>query len=226
MDIINADNGVKIYPIETEDDIIGAFFGKMIGNYGLTGGGKTYVSNDIIDGLSKITPRGLFYSKTEGTNGNYAAMTGKSTIFTSFNMEKFNDDIEMQEGVCALWRNANEIDKLKDVADKVIPAQYLFDLNQTIDRLNRLDQNTEESKKKIEMTKRNLYKHHIMKHYNPKMALTDEEELIIKRMNTNPCLLIVVDDFAAEVSEYSKSKLKGQEFFRSLSFNCRHYRIV
>jgi hypothetical protein len=222
--MLTADNGTKIHLIETEQDIIDAFFSKMVSNYGLTGGGKTYVSDTILESLGLYIPKLIFYSATEHMNGNYLKMAPRSTIFTTFDLGKFKKDVEFQGEVCGLWRTANEdFEVMKSISDKVY---YNTDTNSKILKLDDLNELDEEMKKKIKVAKSRLYKNNIFEHQSGLKNLNEDEITIVKRMDTNPCMGIIVDDFAAEVDQASKSKTQGQEFFRSLAYNCRHYKLT
>lgn len=224
MEILTCDNGIRIYPLDSEDKILEAFFCKMTANYGLTGSGKTYVTDTILEALDKCIPKFLCYSATEAANQNYSRICPASCVFKTFDYKKFEADVMYQEKPAGIWKQANDIKVLAPLANKVANSEEKMKISNYIKQLDSIvdDNTSDKEKKKIEAAKAELYKTIIRKY-----DFKDENDANIKKwLYLNPCMCIIIDDFAAQISEASKSKTLGQTFLRSLSMNSRHYMLT
>jgi hypothetical protein len=220
LPIITTDTGIKIYPIQTHDEIHRAFANKLSANYGLTGGGKSYVSETIIEGLSTLIPKFLFYSATENANGAYKKIAPSPCVFNTFDVNKFQKDMGYQDAMSAIWRAGIDIQHLDGMYNKLTRDRKELDsILRQLDVANTTGD--DKTKKMIEATKVQVYQHFISQLNLSNLSPDDQK--IVKRFNINPCVCIIVDDFAAELEAASKSKNGGKEFFRSLSYNTRHY---
>jgi len=222
LPVISAENGTKIYPIQTIDEILKVFLCKMTALYGLTASGKSYLIDTILMGLTYAVPKFLFYSKSENMNGAYSKITSKTCIFDYFDDAKFYEDTEFQNKICGYWRKSIDLDVLNLIYNKVSNDRRTIDNH--FKQLDQINNGDDKSKKDIERTKGMILRDAILKH--DLSSLSEDEKEIIKFFDINPCLAIIVDDFAAEIDESSKSKNKGQTFWREQSYNCRHYMIT
>ena len=222
LPVITTDTGIKIYPIETPEQIQVAFANKTCANYGLTGGGKSFVSETILEGLSELIPRFLFYSATENVNGAYKAMSPSPVVFSTFSVEKFQLDMEFQDLIASTWKAGIDIDNLDRIYNLLTKDRKELDM--ILKQLDDIVSSNPEIKKEVDVKKIQLYQGFIsqMSHQN----LSDDDKKVVHRFGINPCLCIVVDDFAAELEAASKSKSGGKEFFRSVTYNTRHYQTT
>lgn len=219
MDIINTETGIKIYPIESDEDIYKAFFCKITAIYGLTGSGKSFLINTILQSLAGVIPRFITYSATEAVNHNYTNMSCSPTVFSTFDPGLIKKNMEFQEGIMNYWKQGNELETLEPIFQRVASSADKIKAESYIKQLDQLPIDTETDKKRIEISKVEIYKSFIRTAH-----LSNKDDITVKKwMDINPCFCYLIDDFAAEMSTATKSKNAYQEFFRSQSFNIRHY---
>lgn len=219
--VIVADDGTKVYPINTTEDIISIFLNKNTALYGLTGSGKSYVSNTILAALQEVIPKFLCYSATENLNHNYSKIAPATTVFEHFDIDKLKSDFGYQEKFFGNFLNANNIEFLKALFEKYAPPEDKTEMNGYLRRLEEL-KTDDKAIKKVEMATISLYKKYVCKY-----KLSKQEEKSKEWMYVNPLLCIILDDFAAELESACKNKSSGgQEFMRSWAYNGRHYGIT
>jgi hypothetical protein len=155
-------------------------------------------------------------------NGNYGKMVSKACVYDYFDEDKFRKDAEHQNQTCGYWRKTIELDVLNILYNKVSNDRRTLD--QYLSQLDQMDQSDEKARQSIENAKCQILRDFILRH--ELSCLNDDEKEIVKAFDMNPCLGIIVDDFAAELDESSKSKNKAQTFWREQAYNCRHYMLT
>lgn len=211
MNIISTDDGVLIHPLCGEEDILGAFFNKTSAIYGLTGSGKSYGAKSIISAIGTVTPKAIFYSKTEKQNKAYSTDNPSPIVYHSFNLNHLKQVLKYQEALVSRWDMSNcNLNNLTQLARKynILYQNYFQELEQ-VENLEERDY---------------LKCKYLVDALYEKMP-NDEDENIFRFMKINPSILVIIDDFAAEVAGYCR-KADSKEFLNSLGYNARHSQMT
>lgn len=220
--MLNADNGIRIHNPD-RDEIVDMFMNKLCCIYGLTGSGKSFGAKTIFDCLAEVIPRFLIYSKTENVNGDYGKIAPSPCVSSMFSVDKLKMDLEHQDGIMNIWKVSNTEEKLAALAKYLCDKKSKRRMDNIINELNEKTHSAEENlKKQIKVAKNRVYKEFIWENFDKK-PLNEDQKLLIKFMDVNPCFCQIIDDFASELHDAINSKNKGKEFFESLAFNIRHY---
>ncbi len=219
---------------------------KSIVLYGGTNSGKTVIIKNIMENLSKFCHYAVIVCPTNNLNNIYTNLVPRVFIHTEITTEgKKNSLLELldkilkkQKKLLFQHKYIND-EKAIDYIFKKIPYDKRQNFENNIKNLNKKTQeicnslnssniNVEDKSSKIEYYKNiekeiklDLIKKCIIENSKYISTLSTKDKEIVRDVNVNPNVLIVLDDCAA----YFKELIK-RETFRTILYAGRHHRIT
>lgn len=224
--------------VETLPHDYKTFLNKTILFFGQSNSGKTVLVDHIMYCLKDTVPNAVIFSLTEGVNGLFSRRVDECFIHTEITEEKLKYIFERQEMATIIYNKCNDIRKLKNLFSKIGSKEtQMYELeinkkmNKSLDDIREDKKLTKNDKIKLEgsikeknkamLTK--FYKNSIKKNKN-KILLTkldDDDIFVLKYLDFNPNLLLVMDDCAVAIKKWGKD-----ETIKKIFYQGRYYHIT
>lgn len=220
--------------------------------YGSSGTGKTIAIVDHLFILRNLVSRVVAFSPTNKLNNTYDGIIPQRVINSNLTHEKIDKIFEEQSEVARLHGIANDIDNLEELFNysKQIPAvsnDYIGVLNKITKLDSMKTMKIKEAKRekktpneikfiereldqKILEKKKDLYKRMLLKNRVLIINSIPPEDIfnitILKNLDINPYLLIILEDCIEEVGIISKPRNGKPSTLELIFSQGRHHKII
>jgi hypothetical protein len=213
------------------------FLNRTIALIGASNSGKSICIKDILATLKDDVSLPIVFNSTELTNKTFGRIIQAPFIYTSFDMKILKNIWKRQEEVLQIYNLVNDAQILKSIL-LTFSDDKRNNIRETIvDKLNIMKDeyiNSKNDKLCDKIVKTELYIikktiHDIKKKINAKdvfyrdiyRMLDSNQKNVIKCININPHIVIVLDDCAAELKQFLRD-----ETIRKLFYQSRHLKIT
>ena len=212
------------------------FLNKLTLIYGQSFSGKSVLIKDILASLKDSVPIGICCNPTNTQNGDYDGIFPEQCIYDDVTKPLLQRIFQRQQNVIAMYDLVRDPDQLRPLYKKVGDAES----QKKIDRLNNIYQkgirdfkSTYEKSEidvaledlKAKYTKKlvNIYRGSIIANLEriDMRSLTDMQKAIISNFTINPRLLILIDDCASSIREWSQLEETKKLFYQG-----RHLQVT
>lgn len=225
-------NGTIVVPRVDESNYL--FLNRLTILYGESGTGKTMLISHILHSLKDKIPIAIVANPTNKLNKSYDSIFPPQAIHDdmtkdllirifkrqtqSLAMHNLIHDIDVLDPIfrkVASGEDHQKIQKLKDVLGRTVRS--IRDEYEEIEGEHMINKVNEMHKEKcINIMRKSIFKKQASL-LNDHM-LTEEQQIIVKNINFNPNILLLLDDCASSVKEWKDLKEMKQLFFEG-----RHY---
>ena len=212
------------------------FLNKLTLIYGQSFSGKSVLIKDILANLRGYIPIGICANPTNTQNGDYNGIFPEECIYDDVTKPLLQRIFQRQQNVIAMYDLVRDSEQLLPLFKKVRDTEAC----KKIDRLNNIyhkgkcdisnsyeknevDGALEDLKAKYNKKLVNIYRGCIIAHMDkiPIKSLTDVQKAILSNFTINPRLLILIDDCASSIREWSQ-----YEETKKLFYQGRHLQVT
>lgn len=223
---IFSNNDVEIAPFEKSLDL---FLNRSIMLYGTSNSGKSTIIKDMLFMLKDHIPNVIVICPTNKLNHSYDDIVPKQLILDSVDEELMKRLLKRQDISVKIYNMVNNINTLEHVWSCMFKRyDYIRDrMVSSFENVSRKISNHNQLKQLEHTHKESLiefYKQVIArnrKYISRCKGLTENDIVIVKHININPNILLIIDDAAVSASTWSK-----YESVKELFFNGRHHHIT
>ncbi len=198
---------------------------------GTSGTGKSKIIMDILHLIKDDVPMCYIFCPTNDVTDAFTGVVPNSCISLTLDVIYLQQIIKMQEERMKIYKLCNDKETLSEIAykldDSVITKIHIIN-DKYIKCKKKLEEigDIEKMDKLDELYDKQLIKHlktHIKLNYNDstKKLLTEHENNIVKLLDINIKVVIVLDDCASKAKDWGKSEVIKEIFFQG-----RHYQIT
>ena len=197
--------------------------------YGPSGSGKSTIIADILYYLKDHIAQIVVVCPTDKIHKTYSSGLVPPLLIHHELTQTLLDNIwERQEALTQVAKLASDIKTLQSILQKTPGHENILAAEKSI--RNKLEDNmkpikdnpgAEEQINKMRENTENviiaLYKNHIKKHRRdllPRTDLTDEERIIVKNIDINPRLILILDDCTDQLNKLRTHRVIKQLFFQ------------
>ena len=221
----------KKIAIEKLDFSVNNFLNKTTLLLGMSETGKSKIIIDILHILKEEVPVCYIFCPTNNLTRSFTGIVPESCISTVLEIKHLQGIMKMQEERIKIHKLCNDKETLSNIAYKLDES--------ILSKIYVINQNYAKCRKKLEAANKiekiseldNTYdtrivsclKSHIKQYYNEntQKLLSEHEDNIVKFLDINIKVIIVLDDCAANAKEWGKSEIIKEIFFQG-----RHYQIT
>jgi hypothetical protein len=207
--------------------------------YGKTDSGKTTVLYEIMDLCKEYIPGYFVISPTDIATDSFKNRIPDSFIFEDLNIEWIESLVERQRHAADIYKKSNNIKILQRLFSyvacpmaKKMESAFIINASKytmVIDSDTSLTFAEKENQKtdiiaKRDTLRRKLYKKHITIRKNElnKKKLTQDETTVLKFLNYNPNIMLILDDCASSFNEWYKKTTA----FKTIFYQGRHLHMT
>lgn len=222
-----SEGGIEITPLEKTLDL---FLNRSIMLYGSSNSGKSTIIKDMLFMLKDHIPNILVICPTNKLNHSYNGIVPDQLILDNVDEKLMIKILKRQDFSVKIYNMVNDIDTLEQLWNKMYrkDERALARMQSVYDNIcHKLSDQPREAKELEKQHKNSLivfYKKVIFrnrKYLNKCRDLSENDTIIIKHININPNLLLIIDDAAVSATTWSK-----YESVKELFFNGRHHHIT
>lgn len=204
------------------------FFRQTTVLYGPSKTGKTVIGKWILNILKPYIPNVIVICPTADSNNDYADIIPDRCIFRTITVEKIREVWQRQQEASKLWSKANNLKTMVAVLlagndrkhiDKYNRLQNFVktkfaELERSKMPASKIKELKKNTTKKMEEVTRRICKS-AFRNGCFKSRLNDEEaQIVVKYVNFNPSLLLILDDCQAEIGKWGKDETINLLFFQ------------
>jgi len=237
-EILICDDGSIVKPLKKNASI---FKDKLTILFGPSESGKSTILDEILFYLKEDIPIAMAIVPTDAVNGGLSKRLGKPIVHTDFNKMLMENLFNRQGKVMQIYNKVNNINVQRKLFNKFATSrerkyeQYVLqEYKYAVQKINAasyeksfkvrtkrsLEYHKDERLSLLYTTtiriKRNRYAENM-----EMLKLSKEDAMIMKFLDFNPRILLVLDDCAAGIKKWSKD-----EKIRKVFFEGRHFKIT
>lgn len=226
-------NGTIIIPRVDESNYL--FLNRLTILYGESGTGKTVLISHILNSLKDKIPIAIVANPTNKLNKSYDSIFPSQAIHDEMTKELLIKVFKRQTQSLAMHNMIKNCELLEPIFNKIASMEERNKLNKLVSMFNKTEYKIKEEyneldadnmisklseihnervnkimKKAISRCQSSLLNDHV---------LSEEQAMIVKNINFNPNILLLLDDCASSVKEWKDLKEMKQLFFEGRHYN-------